>query len=201
MALLNFFAIKINIERKIGGIMKALIPVEMIERKIYLIRGHKVMIDRELAELYGVETRILNQAVRRNLKRFPSDFMFSLTREEIMNLSQIVISSRIKHAPNVFVFTEQGVAMLSSVLNSERAVQVNIAIMRAFVKLREMIASHKDLAKRLDELERKYDSQFKIVFDAIRQLMTPPEPKKRKIGFEVRESRARYGASGRKMKK
>ena len=178
--------------------MKALIPVEMIERKIYLIRGHKVMIDRELAELYGVETRILNQAVRRNLKRFPSDFMFSLTREEIMNLSQIVISSRIKHAPNVFVFTEQGVAMLSSVLNSERAVQVNIAIMRAFVTLREMIASNKDLAKRLDELERKYDSQFKIVFDAIRQLMTPPEPKKRKIGFEVRESRARYGSSGRK---
>ena len=178
--------------------MKALIPVEMIERKIYLIRGHKVMIDRELAELYGVETRILNQAVRRNLKRFPSDFMFSLTREEIMNLSQIVISSRIKHAPNVFVFTEQGVAMLSSVLNSERSVQVNIAIMRAFVTLREMIASNKDLAKRLDELERKYDSQFKIVFDAIRQLMTPPEPKKRKIGFEVRESRARYGSSGRK---
>ena len=129
---------------------------------------------------------------------FPSDFMFSLTREEIMNLSQIVISSRIKHAPNVFVFTEQGVAMLSSVLNSERAVQVNIAIMRAFVTLREMIASNKDLAKRLDELERKYDSQFKIVFDAIRQLMTPPEPKKRKIGFEVRESRARYGTSGRK---
>ena len=178
--------------------MKALIPVEMIERKIYLIRGHKVMIDRELAELYGVETRILNQAVRRNLKRFPSDFMFSLTREEIMNLSQIVISSRIKRAPNVFVFTEQGVAMLSSVLNSERSVQVNIAIMRAFVTLREMIASNKDLAKRLDELERKYDSQFKIVFDAIRQLMTPPEPKKRKIGFEVRESRARYGSSGRK---
>lgn len=178
--------------------MKELIPVEVIERKIYLIRGHKVMIDRELAELYGVETRILNQAVRRNLKRFPSDFMFSLTREEIMNLSQIVISSSIKHAPNVFVFTEQGVAMLSSVLNSERAVQVNIAIMRAFVTLREMIASHKDLAKRLDDLEKKYDAQFKVVFDAIRQLMTPPEPKKRRIGFEVRESRARYGTSGRK---
>ena len=97
-----------------------------------------------------------------------------------------------------YAFTEQGVAMLSSVLNSERAVQVNIAIMRAFVKLREMIASHKDLAKRLDDIENKYDSQFKVVFDAIRQLMTPPEPKKRKIGFEVRESRARYGTSGRK---
>ncbi len=150
--------------------MDSLVPIELVEKKIYLIHGHKVMIDRELAELYGVETRVLNQAVRRNMKRFPSDFMFSLTREEIMNLSQIVISSRIKHAPNVFVFTEQGVAMLSSVLNSERSVQVNIAIMRAFVKLWEMIASHKDLSKRLDELEKKYDAQFKIVFDAIRQV-------------------------------
>mgnify|MGYP001616222689 CR=1 FL=1 len=181
--------------------MKELIPVEIIERKIYLIRGHKVMIDRYLAELYGVATRVLNQAVRRNISRFPSDFMFSLTREEIMNLSQIVISSRIKHAPNVFVFTEQGVAMLSSVLSSERAVQVNIAIMRAFVKLREMIASNKDLARRLDNLEQKYDSQFKVVFDAIRQLMIPPETKKRKIGFEVREGMARYGPSRHKMKK
>ena len=105
--------------------MKELIPVEIIERKIYLIRGHKVMLDRDLAELYGVETRVLNQAVRRNLDRFPEDFMFALTRDEIMNLSQIVISSRIKHAPSVFVFTEQGVAMLSGVLNSARAVQVN----------------------------------------------------------------------------
>ena len=104
--------------------MKELIPVEIIEKKIYLIRGHKVMLDRDLAELYGVETRVLNQAVRRNLDRFPEDFMFALTREEIMNLSQIVISSRIKHAPNVFVFAEQGVAMLSGVLNSERAIQV-----------------------------------------------------------------------------
>lgn len=160
-----------------------IIPVEVVERKIYLLRGQKVMLDRELAELYGVETRVLNQAVRRNIKRFPSDFMFSLTREEIMNLSQTVTSSRIKHAPNVFVFTEQGVAMLSSVLKSERAIQVNITIMRAFVKFREMIASHKDLAKRLNELEEKYDAQFKIVFDAIRGLMTPPVRPRRKIGF------------------
>lgn len=167
--------------------MKDLILAELIESKIYLIRGHKVMIDRDLAEMYGVETRVLNQAVRRNIDRFPGDFMFTLTRDEIMNLSQIVISSRIKHAPNVFVFTEQGVAMLSSVLNSERAVQVNIAIMRAFVKLRAMIASHKDLAKRLDDLEGKYDAQFKAVFDAIRQLMAPPEAKKRKIGFRREE--------------
>ena len=166
--------------------MKELIPVEIIERKIYLIRGHKIMLDRDLAEMYGVETRVLNQAVRRNIDRFPEDFMFSLTRDEIMNLSQIVISSRIKHAPNVFVFTEQGVAMLSSVLNSKRAVQVNIAIIRVFVKLREMIASNKDLAKKLNDLEKKYDSQFKVVFDAIRQLMTPPVTKKNPIGFRPR---------------
>jgi hypothetical protein len=151
--------------------MKELILVELIERKIYMIRGHKVMLDRDLAEMYGVETRVLNQAVRRNIDRFPDDFMFSLTRDEIMNLSQVVISSRIKHAPNVFVFTEQGVPMHSSVLNSNRAVQVNITIMRVFVKHREMIASNKDLSKRLDDLEKNYDAQFKVVFDAIRQLM------------------------------
>ena len=153
--------------------MDSLVPVELIEKRIYLIRGHKVMIDRELAQLYGVETRVLNQAVRRNMKRFPSDFMFSLTRKEIMNLSQIVISSRIKHAPNVFVFTEQGVAMLSSVLNSERAVQVNIAIMRAFVKLREILSTNKELALKLAQLERKmekHDEDIKLIFDAIREV-------------------------------
>jgi hypothetical protein len=170
-----------------GGKMKELMLVELIEEKIYMIRGHKVMVDRDLAEMYGVETRVLNQAVRRNLDRFPDDFMFALTRDEIMNLSQLVISSRIKHAPNVFVFTEQGVAMLSSVLKSKRAVQVNIAIMRVFVKLREMIASSKDLSRRLDDLEKKYDTQFKVVFDAIRQLMTPPVSKKKPIGFRASE--------------
>lgn len=170
--------------------MKELIPVETIERKLYLIRGHKVMLDRDLAEMYGVETRVLNQAVRRNIERFPEDFMLALTRDEIMNLSQIVISSRIKHAPNVFVFTEQGVAMLSSVLNSERAVQVNIAIMRAFVKLREMISTNKELAHKLGLLERKiekHDEEIKAIFDAIRQLMIPPEKKKGKIGFRREE--------------
>ena len=153
--------------------MKELIPVEIIEKKIYLIRGHKVMLDRDLAELYGVETRVLNQAVRRNLDRFPEDFMFALTREEIMNLSQIVISSRIKHAPNVFVFAEQGVAMLSGVLNSERAIQVNIAIMRTFVKLREMLSSNKELAHKLTLLENrieKHDGEIKAIFNAIRWL-------------------------------
>ncbi|MEK6527375.1 MAG: ORF6N domain-containing protein [Nitrospirota bacterium] len=172
--------------------MKELIPVEIIERKIYIIRGHKVMLDRDLAEMYVVETRVLNQAVRRNIDRFPDDFMFSLSREEIMRISQIVISSGqsekapLKFSKNVLVFTEQGVAMLSGVLNSKRAVQVNIAIMRVFVKLREMIASNKDLAKKLDALENKYDSQFKIVFDAIRQLMAPPVTKKKPIGFRPR---------------
>jgi ORF6N domain-containing protein len=161
-----------------------IIPMNLVEQKIYLVRGHKVMLDRDLAGLYGVETRVLNQAVRRNINRFPEDFMLSLTREEIMNLSQIVISSGIKHAPSVFAFTEQGVAMLSTVLRSERAIDVNISIMRAFVKLREMISSNKDLSRRLDDLENKYDSQFKLVFDAIRQLMAPSDPpKKHKIGF------------------
>lgn len=164
-----------------------IIPIEIVEQKIYLVRGHKVMLDRDLAELYGVETRVLNQAVRRNINRFPEDFMLSLTREEIMNLSQIVISSGIKHAPSVFAFSEQGVAMLSTVLRSERAIEVNISIMRAFVKLREMILSNKELSLRLGDLEKKYDKQFKLVFDAIRQLMTPPETKKRKIGFGLEE--------------
>ena len=161
-----------------------IIPVEIVEQKIYLVRNHKVMLDRDLAELYGVETRVLNQAVRRNISRFPEYFMLSLTREEIMNLSQIVISSGIKHAPSVFAFTEQGVAMLSTVLRSERAIDVNISIMRAFVKLRQMISTNKELSRRLNDLENKYDSQFKLVFDAIRQLMVPPDPpKKQKIGF------------------
>ena len=167
--------------------MKELVLVEMIERKIYLIRRHKVMLDGDLAELYGVETRALIQAVKRNSNRFPSDFMFQLSFQEDAALrSQIVTLKKgrgqhRKYAP--YVFTEQGVAMLSSVLKSERAIEVNVAIMRAFVKLREMIASHKDLADRFDALEKKYDAQFKIVFDAIRQLMIPPDKKKGQIGF------------------
>ena len=159
--------------------MKDLIPTERIERAIFLIRGQKVMLDVDLANLYGVTVGRLNEAVKRNSKRFPRDFMFQLSLQELRNLkSQIAISSSRwggrRHQP--YAFTEQGVAMLSSVLNSERAVQVNIEIMRAFVRLREMVASNKDLAKRLDELEKKYDSQFKVVFDAIRELMTPPDP-------------------------
>jgi hypothetical protein len=177
---------------------RSLIPVERIERSILLIRGQKVMLDRDLAQLYGVETRALNQAVRRNIDRFPEDFMFRLTREEIMRISQFVISSAhlgvktLKFSKNVMAFTEHGVAMLSSVLNSPRAVQVNIQIMRTFVKLREIISHHKDLARRLDDLERKYDAQFKVVFDAIRELMKTPESKKRPIGFLVEEAKVPY---------
>jgi hypothetical protein len=164
------------------GMMRGqLIPEGVIERRIFIVRGHKVMLDRDLAELYEVETRVLNQAVRRNKDRFPDDFMFSLTREEIMNLSQIVISSKIKHAPNVFVFTEQGVSMLSTVLNSKRAVHVNIEIMRAFVRLNKMIRSHRELLSKIREMEKKYDTQFKVVFDAIKQLMAPLLPKANRI--------------------
>lgn len=173
----------------------SIIAIERIQSLIYLLRGQKVMLDRDLAELYGVETRVLNQAVRRNMKRFPSDFMFTLTREEIRNISQIVICSEIKHARNVFAFTEQGVAMLSSILNGERAIEVNIAIMRTFVQLRRMLASNADLARKLAKSEKKYDAQFKVVFEAIRQLMTPPERLRKQIGFHVRERGARYRVS------
>ena len=171
-----------------GAGMKDLIPTERIEQAIFLIRGQKVMLDVDLAKLYGVTTFNLNKAVKRNLDRFPDDFMFQLNYQEVRNLIfQIGISSWGGTRKLPRAFTEQGVAMLSSVLKSKRAVQVNIEIMRAFVKLREMIASNKDLAKRLDELEGKYDARFKVVFDAIRELMTPiePPPKPHRIGFRT----------------
>ncbi len=163
------------------------IPAEQIERRIFLIRGQKVMLDGDLAALYDVKPIALRQQVKRNKERFPEDFMFQLTAGEAESLlSQSVIPSRRNFGGFMpYAFTEQGVAMLSSVLRSERAVQVNIAIMRAFVKLREMLASHRDLARRLDELEKKYDSQFRVVFDAIRELMSPPAPSRRKIGFRA----------------
>lgn len=162
-----------------------LIPVNRIERAILLIRRQKVILDADLATLYGVETRVLVQAVKRNLERFPEDFMFQLSSEEFTILrSQSVTSSNWggrRYPP--YAFTEQGVAMLSSVLRSPRAIQVNIEIMRAFIRLRQMLASHAELARKLDTLENKYDAQFKEVFDAIRQLMAPSEPKRRAIGF------------------
>jgi hypothetical protein len=152
------------------------------------------MFSTHLAELYDVQPRALVQAVKRNIERFPADFMFPLSEAEFRILKSQFVTSNWgglrRAAP--YAFTEQGVAMLSSVLHSRRAVQVNIEIMRAFVRLREMMSSHKDLARKLEALEQKYDAQFKVVFDAIRQLMTQPEPKKRKIGFIVREKAARY---------
>jgi hypothetical protein len=164
----------------------AVIPQQIIESKILFIRGQKVMLDRDLAILYGVETRVLNQALRRNEKRFPPDFMFQLSQEEAAELSrsQFVILKRgqnIKYLP--CAFTENGVAMLSSVLNSERAISVNIQIMRTFTKIREMLATHKELRQKIEEMEKKYDAQFRIVFDAIKQLMDPPLKAKKRIGF------------------
>jgi len=176
----------------VGDKSDVAIPAERIERAILLIRGQKVLLDADLANLYAVSTKALNQAVKRNLSRFPDDFMFRLTSEETkeLNRSQIVTGSQKHRDPRFppFAFTEQGVAMLSSVLRSERAVQVNIAIMRAFVRLREMIGTHADLARRLDELERRFrehDEQFVVVFDAIRQLMTPPQAKPHELGYHT----------------
>ena len=182
------------------------VTVEVIERRIYLIRGQKVMLDSDLAELYEVQTRVLNQAVRRNARRFPEDFMFQLTAEEAESLrSQIATSKAIslrsqivtlkptgrgrhrKYLP--YVFTEQGVAMLSSVLNSERAIEANIVIMRAFVRLREMMLSNDELNRKINALERKYDEKFKVVFTALRKLIAAPEKPRREIGFKTNKQR------------
>lgn len=164
------------------------IPVEQIDSRIFLLRGQKVLLDKDLAGLYGVETRILNRAVKRNAGRFPEDFMFSLTREEITRISQIGISSEgLKFSKNVVAFTEQGVAMLSGLLNSSRAVQVNIEIMRAFVRFRQMLSTHVDFARKLKTLEKKYDAQFKVVFEAINELMEPvdEDDAAKEIGFHT----------------
>jgi hypothetical protein len=166
------------------------VPIEHLEQAIFLIRGDRVMLDFDLAALYQVTTKALNQAVRRNRERFPEDFMFQLTPKELAELdrSQIVTGSQKHRDPRFrpYAFTEQGVAMLSSVLRSKRAALVNVAIMRAFVKLRQILASNTELARKLEELEKKYDAQFKVVFDAIRQLMTPPEPMRKQIGFHAK---------------
>lgn len=176
------------------AIEQSLVPLELIESRIYLIRGKKVMLDRDLARLYGVPTGVLNQAVKRNSKRFPEDFMFQLDKAETELWlaqplrSQIVTLKRgehIKYLP--YAFTEQGVAMLSSVLNSERAIMVNIQIMRTFTKLREMIASHEDLRMKLEVLEKRYDEQFSIVFDALRQMIEDDDGPKSLIGFKTEE--------------
>ncbi len=167
---------------------QVLIPAERIEKAILLLRGQKVMLDADLAELYSVETKALVRAVKRNLDRFPADFLFQLNKEEFDDLRcQFGTSSSERWGGRRYLpyaFTEQGVAMLSSVLRSTRAVRVNIEIMRAFVRLRQLLATHADLARKLENLEKKYDAQFKVVFDAIRQLMVPPpEPRRGRIGF------------------
>ena len=186
--------------------MTALVPVEIIANKIYLIRGAKVMLDRDLAELYEIENRILKQAVRRNIHRFPPDFMFELNKEENLSLrSQNVILKRGQHSKYLpFVFTEQGVAMLSSVLNSDRAIIVNIAIMRTFVQLRKTMESHTELARKLSDLERKlgdHGEQIQAIFEAIRQLITAPKKEgKKKIVFTVKEKQQAYGKKNKRKR-
>lgn len=178
------------------------ISVEMMEQAILLIRGQKVMLDADLAQLYGVETKILNKAVKRNLDRFPEDFMFQLTTEEAEDLRFQFGTSKGQRGGRRYLpyaFTEQGVAMLSGVLNSPRAVRVNIEIMRAFLRLRRLLAAHTELAKKLSEMEQKYDDQFRVVFDAIRALMTPPEKPRKKIGFEAKEGRTAYSRQKKKQ--
>jgi ORF6N domain len=163
-----------------------LIPIERIEKAIYFIRGEKVILDRDLAALYDVETKVLKQAVRRNVDRFPADFMFVLNPTEFQAWRSQIVTSKgdrkgLRYPP--MAFTEHGILMLSSVLNSKRAVRVNIEITRAFVRLRQILASNARLSRRLNELENKYDRQFKVVFDAIRGLMAPPASKRSAIGF------------------
>jgi hypothetical protein len=178
---------------------KQIIPVERITKRIFMLRGERVMLGQDLAVPYGVAVKALNQAVKRQAARFPADFMFQLSAEEFANLkSQFVTSSwgGLRRAPP-YAFTEQGVAVLSSVLNSERAVNVNIAIIRAFVKLRQMIDTNHELAQKFSELERrvgKHDEEIVAILEAIRQLMVPAEKPRREIGFHVRERAARYRA-------
>jgi hypothetical protein len=173
--------------------MNNLIPAEVIAAKILIVRGKRVMLDSDLAVLYGVKTGRLNEQVSRNIKRFPEDFMFHLTREESINLkSHFAISSWGGTRKLPRVFTQEGVAMLSSVLNSERAIMVNIQIMRAFAQLRRMLLTNRDLRRKIEEMERKYDKQFAIVFQAIKQLLEPPPVKQKPpIGFHVYRSHSR----------
>lgn len=177
------------------------IPAERIQGMILQLRGQKVLLDRDLATLYGIETKALKRAVKRNGPRFPDDFMFVMTQGELTDWRRQFGASNsermgLRYPP--MAFTEQGVAMLSSVLNSERAIAVNIAIMRTFARLRHLLASHAELACKLEELEKKYDKQFRVVFDALRELMTPPKSAPKQIGFGVRERRAKYLAKGKK---
>ena len=176
--------------------MTTTVPMERITNKIYLVRDQKVMLDRDLAELYDVETKILKRAVRRNIDRFPNDFMFQLSKKEMGDWRCQFGTSNgdkmgLRYAP--MAFTEQGVAMLSSVLNSKRAIQVNIQIMRAFTRLRQMLSTHKDLKKQIEAMEEKYDQQFQIVFEAIKQLLETDAKPRKQIGFIIKEKQRSYG--------
>ncbi len=177
--------------------MKTVATAGMIENRIYFIRGQKVMLDSDLAELYGVATKVLVQAVKRNAKRFPEDFMFQLANQDVPVLRSQIVTSSSQHGGRrylPYVFTEHGAIMAASMLNSDRAIEVSIHVVRAFVRLREMIATHKDLASKLEKLEKRYDAQFKVVFDAFRELMIPPSPQQKKIGF-IRERQTGYTAT------
>jgi phage regulator Rha-like protein len=165
---------------------ESLIPIERIEQKIYVIRGERVMLDSDLAQIYNVDTKMLNRAVKRNLDRFPEDFMFQLTAKEDESLRFQIGTSKTgrggrRYLP--YVFTEHGAIMAANILNSSRAVEASVQVVRAFIKLRQILASNAELAKKLEALEKKYDAQFKVVFDAIRQLMMPPDKPKGNIGF------------------
>jgi hypothetical protein len=182
--------------------MTASVPAQKIDRSIVLIRGQRVMLDADLAVLYGVRTKVLVQAVKRNSARFPEDFMFQLSSEEARALRSRIVTSNVgrggrRYSP--YAFTEHGVAMLSSVLRSERAIQANIAIMRAFVRFRGPVASNEALRRKLDLLEKKYDAQFRVVFDAIRALMAPPSPPRRMIGFRPGADRPDRGSARRRQ--
>jgi len=176
-----------------GSEKNGVIPSERIEKSIFLIRGLKVMLDRDLAELYGVQTKVLKQAVRRNINRFPGDFMFELTKNEFEDLRSQIVTSNLggpRYLP--MAFTEQGVAMLSSVLNSDRAILVNIQIMRTFTRIREMLSTHEELKQKIEAMEKKYDQNFQIVFEAIKQLLEIDDKPRPKIGFIVKEKLAEY---------
>ena len=166
--------------------MNDVVPIENLINKIIFLRGHKVMLDSDLAELYGVETKMLKRAVRRNIDRFPVDFMFEISDDEYISLrSQFGTLKRGQHSKYLpYAFTEQGIAMLSSVLHSERAIKVNIAIMRAFVKLRELLLTNKELNRKLQKMEAKYDKQFRIVFEVLKELMEKPKQPRKEIGFK-----------------
>ncbi|WP_045214105.1 ORF6N domain-containing protein [Desulfonatronovibrio magnus] len=180
--------------------MSDIIPIENITDMIHHIRGQKVMLDRDLAELYGVETRMLKQAVRRNIDRFPDDFMFELSKQELDNWrSQFVISNvdkmGLRHPP--MAFTEQGVAMLSSVLRSKRAIQINIQIMRAFTRIKQIILDNADLRREIEELREETDGKFRIVFQTLEQLLAEEAQPKKKIGFTAKEKLSQFGEGGK----